>query len=105
MTVCPIVSFLPSVTELLCEFGVQDDLYGVTHECKYPIDATLKPQVINSVIDSDTLTSNEIDTILSNISSSTVPSLHVLDDIQIESGSSVIFGNPALQIIQRWPIL
>ncbi len=67
MTVCPIVSFLPSVTELLCEFGVQDDLYGVTHECKYPIDATLKPQVINSVIDSDTLTSNEIDTMTCNL--------------------------------------
>ncbi len=43
--------------------------------------------------------------ILSNISSLTVPSLHVLDDIQIESGSPAMFGNPALQIIQRWPIL
>jgi iron complex transport system substrate-binding protein len=61
MTVKRIVSFLPSATELLYEFGMQDDLYGVTHECKYPKDATLKPHVINSVINSEELTSKEID--------------------------------------------
>jgi iron complex transport system substrate-binding protein len=58
-----IVSFLPSATELLYKFGVQDDLYGVTHECKYPQDANLKPQVISSVINSEQLTSKEIDTV------------------------------------------
>jgi len=61
MTVKRVVSFLPSATELLYEFGVQDILYGVTHECKYPQDATLKPKVINTVINSDKLTSKEID--------------------------------------------
>lgn len=63
MTVKRIVSFLPSATELLYEFGVQDDLYGVTHECKYPKEATLKPHVINSVINSDELSSKEIDAV------------------------------------------
>ena len=63
MPVKRIVSFLPSATELLYEFGVQDNLYGVTHECKYPQDAILKPQVISSVINSDELTSKEIDTV------------------------------------------
>ena len=62
MSIKRIVSFLPSATELLYELGVQDNLYGVTHECKYPSDATSKPQVINSVINSDKLTSKEIDT-------------------------------------------
>jgi len=61
MAIDRIVSFLPSATELLYEFGVQDSLYGVTHECKYPADATLKPRVISSVIKSDELTSKEID--------------------------------------------
>ncbi|MEX0863213.1 cobalamin-binding protein [Nitrosopumilus sp.] len=61
MKVKRIVSFLPSATELLYEFGVEDDLYGVTHECKYPEEASLKPQVINSVIKSDELDSKEID--------------------------------------------
>ncbi len=62
MSIKRIVSFLPSATELLYELGVQDNLYGVTHECKYPLDAASKPQVINSVINSDKMTSKEIDT-------------------------------------------
>mgnify|MGYP003323883477 CR=1 FL=1 len=63
MDVNRIVSFLPSATELLYEFGVEEKLFGVTHECKYPETAKLKPQVISSVINSDELTSNEINTI------------------------------------------
>ena len=63
MDVSRIVSFLPSATELLYEFGVEEKLFGVTHECKYPDSAKLKPQVISSVINSDALTSNEINTI------------------------------------------
>ena len=41
MSMKRIVSFLPSATELLYEFGAQDNLYGVTHECKYPPDAAV----------------------------------------------------------------
>jgi len=63
MTIGRIVSFLPSATELLYAFGVDDMLFGVTHECKYPEDAKLKPQVISSVINSDDLSSNEINTV------------------------------------------
>jgi iron complex transport system substrate-binding protein len=63
MEIKRIVSFLPSATELLYEFGVDDKLFGVTHECKYPEDAKLKPKVISSVLDSDNLTSNEINTV------------------------------------------
>jgi iron complex transport system substrate-binding protein len=63
MVVERIVSFLPSATELLYEFGVDDKLFGVTHECKYPEGAKLKPQVISSVINSDDLSSNEINTV------------------------------------------
>ena len=61
MSINRIVSFLPSATELLYEFGVQDMLYGVTHECKFPDDATKKPCVIRSAIDSENLSSKEID--------------------------------------------
>ena len=60
MTVDRIVSFLPSATELLYELGKQDNLYGVTHECKYPKEALSKPKIINTVIDSEKLTSKEI---------------------------------------------
>ena len=61
MTINRIVSFLPSATELLYELGVQDRLYGVTHECNFPEDATRKPRVIQSVFDPETMSSEEID--------------------------------------------
>ena len=63
MIINRIVSFLPSATELLYEFGVEEKLFGVTHECKYPKNAKSKPQVISSIINSDELASNEINTI------------------------------------------
>jgi len=62
MSVKRIVSLLPSATELLYEFEVDNMLYGVTHECKYPENAKTKPRMISSVIDSDSLSSKEIDT-------------------------------------------
>lgn len=56
-----IVSFLPSATELIYELEEQDKIFGVTHECKYPKDAGYKSKLINTVIDSEKLTSKEID--------------------------------------------
>ncbi|MBC8516922.1 MAG: cobalamin-binding protein [Nitrosopumilus sp.] len=67
MTVNRIVSFLPSATELLYELEEQDKLFGVTHECKYPPDATKKAKVITTVINSQELTSKEIDTATCNL--------------------------------------
>ena len=62
MVVKRIVSFLPSATELIYELGSEELLFGVTHECKYPKEAQTIPQVIISVIDSEKLSSNEINT-------------------------------------------
>lgn len=56
-----IVSFLPSATEILYELGADSQVVGVTHECKYPKDATSKPKVINSAFDPSQMTSKEID--------------------------------------------
>jgi len=119
MSIKRIVSFLPSATELLYEFGVQDNLYGVTHECRYPPDANSKPQVINSVINSDELTSKEIDTMTCQL-------LNDGKDIFVLNEKNLIEANPdliisqdtcevcaaytnqvdkAIQILQRKPIL
>ena len=55
-----IVSFLPSATELIYEFGKEELLFGVTHECKFPKEVQKKPKIITSAIDSENLTSKEI---------------------------------------------
>jgi len=94
MVVNRIVSFLPSATELLYEFGVDDMLFGVTHECKYPNSAKLKPNVISSVINSDELTSNEINTITCTL-------LHDGKDIFKLNEQNLKDANPDLIISQE----
>ena len=61
MTINRIVSFLPSATELLYELDAQDRLYGVTHECDFPVEASTKPRVIQSVFEPESMSSKEID--------------------------------------------
>ena len=62
MNIC---SFLPSATEIVYELGLQDQLYGVTHECDYPREATNKPWVVRSIFDGTEPTSGEINRVIS----------------------------------------
>ena len=61
MKVKRIISFLPRATELIYELGAQERLFGVTHECDYPSDASNKPRVIESVFEPEKMSSQEID--------------------------------------------
>jgi len=61
MKVKRIISFLPSATELIYELGAQEMLFGVTHECDYPSDASNKPRVIESIFEPEKMSSQEID--------------------------------------------
>ena len=60
-----ICSFLPSATEIIYALGLEDNLVGVTHECDWPPEAKGKPRVIGSLIKPEDLTSNEIDSLVS----------------------------------------
>ncbi len=56
-----ICSLLPGATEIAYLLGLGDQIVGVTHECDYPSDAKQKPVVVRSVIDSNRMSSEEID--------------------------------------------
>ncbi len=56
-----ICSFLPSVTEIVCALGLEDNLVGVTHECNYPESVLKKPRVVMSSISHHNRSSREID--------------------------------------------
>jgi iron complex transport system substrate-binding protein len=58
MRVC---SLLPGATEIAFALGLGKDVVGVTHECDYPAEARQKPVVVRSLIDSNRMTSREID--------------------------------------------
>ena len=60
-----ICSFLPSATEIVYQLGLQDQLYGVTHECDFPPDARDKPNVVHSVFDGMEPSSGEISRVIS----------------------------------------
>jgi len=94
MSVKRIVSLLPSATELLYELGAEDMLYGVTHECNYPENAMTKLRVISSVINSDVLSSKEIDT-------KTCQLLSEGKEIFILNEKNMIDANPDLIISQE----
>ncbi|MCH8799557.1 MAG: hypothetical protein IH963_01470 [Chloroflexi bacterium] len=59
-----ICSFLPSATEMVYDLGLQDQLYGVTHECDYPPEARNKPHVVHSVFEGLEPTSGEISKVI-----------------------------------------
>jgi len=94
MSIKRIVSFLPSATELLYELEAEDILFGVTHECKYPENAKTKLQIISSVINSEELSSNEIDT-------KTCQLLCEGKDIFVLNEKNMIEANPDLIITQE----
>ena len=62
MNIC---SFLPSATEIIYALGLEDQLYGVTHECDFPPQAKDKPWVVKSVFDGTEPTSGEISKVIS----------------------------------------
>jgi iron complex transport system substrate-binding protein len=56
-----ILSLQPTATEILFALGLGKHVVGVSHECTYPPEALKLPIVVRATIDSDTLSSGEID--------------------------------------------
>ena len=61
-----ICSFQPGATEIIYALGLQDQLYGVTAQCDYPVDAHTKPIIVRSVFDGTNPSSGEITAIISD---------------------------------------
>ncbi len=62
-----VVSLVPGATEILYELGLGDQIFGVTHECRYPPEAAAKPRVISSAINPDGMTSSQINAATYNL--------------------------------------
>jgi iron complex transport system substrate-binding protein len=79
-----IISFLPSATEILFEIGLGRFVYGVTHECTFPLEARQKSKVIKPVIDFESLSGLEIDQKIKELSLRNEP-IFVLDEQLIKN--------------------
>jgi iron complex transport system substrate-binding protein len=56
-----ICSLVPGATEIAFALGLGDQVVGVTHECDWPPEATARPAVTASLVETDELSSVEID--------------------------------------------
>ena len=60
-----ICSLLPRATEIVYALGLEDQLYGVTHECDFPSAVKDKPWVVHSVFEGMEPSSGEISKVIS----------------------------------------
>src|SRR5919201_2997311 len=74
-----IASLVPGATEIVFALGLGDSVVGVTHECDWPQEATTRPAVTASLIDSERLTSLEIDRAVSAAAGNGSP-LYAIDE-------------------------
>ena len=74
-----ICSLVPAATEIVFALGLGDRVVGVTHECDWPPEATARPTVTASLIESDRLTSLEIDRAVSEAAGNGKP-LYAIDE-------------------------
>ncbi|HAA13763.1 MAG TPA: ABC transporter substrate-binding protein [Cytophagales bacterium] len=96
MKVC---SFLPAVTQMIYDMGLQDRLHGVTFECPSPA-LQEKQKVVRCVLEGKTYTSQEIDTIFSQ-SKAEGRSLYYVDEPVLQAiNPDVIFTQDVCEVCQ-----
>jgi iron complex transport system substrate-binding protein len=74
-----ICSLVPGATETLFALGLGDSVVGVTHECDWPPEATERPQVTASLLETGDLESAEIDSLVSDAARNGRP-LYTVDE-------------------------
>jgi anthranilate synthase/aminodeoxychorismate synthase-like glutamine amidotransferase len=74
-----IVSVLPAATSIVYALGLQGALRGVSHECYFPAPARRLPRILRAAIDSEALSSAEIDAAVKAASASG-SALYALDE-------------------------
>jgi iron complex transport system substrate-binding protein len=74
-----ICSLVPAATEVLFALGLGDRVVGVTHECDWPPEAAARPVVSASLVETDDLTSGEIDRLVAETARDDRP-LYAIDE-------------------------
>lgn len=96
MIVC---SFLPAVTQMIYDMGLQHKLYGVTFECP-SVALQEKTKVVRCVLEGKNYSSAEIDRIFS-ASKAQGKSLYYVDEDALEKiGPDVIFTQDVCEVCQ-----
>ena len=65
-----IISLLPSATEIICALGLENSIYGITHECDYPESIKDRKKILSTTVDFDKLNNGQINKIIRDTNSS-----------------------------------
>ncbi|WP_394750631.1 ABC transporter substrate-binding protein [Spongiimicrobium salis] len=94
-----VCSFLPAVTQMIYDMGLQEHLYGITFECP-EIALTEKKAVVRCVLEGKEYSSQEIDTIFS-ASKQQGKSLYYVDEPLLEEiAPDIIFTQDVCEVCQ-----
>ncbi|MEX0288420.1 MAG: ABC transporter substrate-binding protein [Flavobacteriaceae bacterium] len=94
-----VCSFLPAVTQMLYDMGLQDHLYGITFECPEPA-LSEKPPVVRCILEGKDLSSKEIDALFS-ASKHQGKSLYYVDEELLEEiAPDIIFTQDICDVCQ-----
>jgi iron complex transport system substrate-binding protein len=92
-------SFLPAITQMIYDMGLQDSLDGITFECPQ-IALSEKTRVVRCVMEGKNYTSDEINTLFSN-SKKTGESLYFVDEDELAKiAPDVIFTQDVCEVCQ-----
>ena len=92
-----ILSVLPAATAIVYALGLQGYLRGVSHECYFPAPARRLPRVLRAAIDSERLSSSEIDAAVKAAGASGAP-LYALDEGALRAAAA---GCGALVVLSQ----
>ena len=90
-----ICSFQPGATEIVYALGLQDQLYGVTARCDYPVDAQNKPVIVRSVFDGTHPSSGQISKVISKKIRQGL-GLYVTDEVALQAADPDILLTQAI---------
>ena len=90
-----ICCFQPGATEIVYALGLQDQLYGVTAQCDYPVDARTKPVIVRSIFDGTSPSSGQISEVIS-VQLRQGLGLYITDEAALRSANPDILLTQAL---------
>ena len=93
-----ICSFLPSATEILFILGVGSQVHAVSHECDFPREAKILPKIVRSRINSQELTSRQIDETVSDLISKGQNIYEIDHDVLADSRPDILFTQELCEV-------
>jgi len=84
-----IVTLLPAATEIICDLGLSQNLFGISHECDYPLQVKDKIRVTSSIISKST-SQNKIDSIVKGAIEQKLPIFEIDNEKILEINPDLI---------------